>query len=224
MFSRILYARSILSPRIFTSLPGSRLGFFIAIKFSIPTINSTPSYSSIDELYAQNPVFEIAHKESVKVYLHMYNGNVQQNLLCVESCVTKEFSISPQFSPTIFDPDANLVLLRSHSLVHWPLCYFCTQATRRNMLSKVGVEVEVEDTLLENLKSLRLTLAHDVARERSLSLSITHVSYYCRLQRTTAIMKYYLLFTWWWMMSGLQVPCTLYLFPRTFVNSEAIAS
>ena len=50
----------------------------------------------------------------MKVYLHMYNGNVQYNPLCVESCVTKEFSISRRFSPTIFDPDANSVLLRAH--------------------------------------------------------------------------------------------------------------
>ena len=72
-------------------------------------------YNSINRLYPQNPVFEIVHDESVKVYLHiMYNGNVQQNPLCVESCVTKEFSISPRFSPTIFDPDANSVLLRAH--------------------------------------------------------------------------------------------------------------
>ena len=71
-------------------------------------------YSSINRLYAQNPVFKIVHDESVKVYLHMYNGNVQQNPLCVESCVTKEFSISPRFSLTIFDPDANSVLLRAH--------------------------------------------------------------------------------------------------------------
>ena len=71
-------------------------------------------YSSITRLYAQNPVFEIVHDESVKVSLHMYNGNVQQNPLCVESCVTNEFSISPRFSPTVFDPDANSVLLRAH--------------------------------------------------------------------------------------------------------------
>ena len=45
--------------------------------------------------YAQNPVFEIVREESVKVYLHMYSGNVQQNPLCVESCFTKEYSISP---------------------------------------------------------------------------------------------------------------------------------
>ena len=44
----------------------------------------------------------------------MYNGNVQQNPLCVESCVTKKFSMSPLFSSTIFDPDANSVLLREH--------------------------------------------------------------------------------------------------------------
>ena len=68
----------------------------------------------MNRLYAQNHVFDIVHDESVKVYLHMYNGNVQQNPLCVESCVTKEFSISPRFSPTIFDPDANSVLLRAH--------------------------------------------------------------------------------------------------------------
>ena len=39
-------------------------------------------YSSINRLYAQNPVFEVVHDESVKVYLHMYNGNVQQDPLC----------------------------------------------------------------------------------------------------------------------------------------------
>ena len=46
----------------------------------------------------------------------MYNGNVQQNPLhiCVESCVTKNFSVSPLFSSIIFDPDANSVLLRAH--------------------------------------------------------------------------------------------------------------
>ena len=33
-------------------------------------------------LYAQNHVFEIVHQESAKVYLHMYNGNPQQNPLC----------------------------------------------------------------------------------------------------------------------------------------------
>ena len=46
----------------------------------------------------------------------MYNENVQQNLLCVESCVTKEFSISPRLWRTIFDPAANSVLLRAHLL------------------------------------------------------------------------------------------------------------
>ena len=59
-------------------------------------------------------MFKIVHDESVKAYLHMYNGNVQQNPLCVESCVTKEFSMSPRFSSTIFDPDASSVLLRAH--------------------------------------------------------------------------------------------------------------
>ena len=49
-----------------------------------------------------------------KVYLHMHNGNVQQNPLCVESCMTKEFPISPRLWRTIFDPDANSVLLRAY--------------------------------------------------------------------------------------------------------------
>ena len=35
-------------------------------------------------LYAQNPAFVNVHKESVKVYPHMYNGNVQQDPLCAE--------------------------------------------------------------------------------------------------------------------------------------------
>ena len=59
-------------------------------------------------------MFKIVHDDSMKVYLHMYNGNVQQNPLCVESCVTEKFSMSPLFSLTIFDPDANSVFLRAH--------------------------------------------------------------------------------------------------------------
>ena len=58
---------------------------------------------SRSRLYAKNPVFEIGHEESVKVYhLHMYNANIQQNPLCAESWVTKEFTISPRFSSALF--------------------------------------------------------------------------------------------------------------------------
>ena len=65
-------------------------------KFSTPTINSTSLYSGINTLYAQNPVFEIVHDESVKVYPHnMYNGNVQQNSLCVESVSLRNFPCLP---------------------------------------------------------------------------------------------------------------------------------
>ena len=81
-------------------------------KFSTPP--STSLYSGINTLYAQNPVFEIVHDGSVTVYPHRYSGNVQQNPLCVESCVAKEFSMSPRSSSTIFYPDANSVLLRAH--------------------------------------------------------------------------------------------------------------
>ena len=48
----------------------------------------------------------------------MYNGNVKQNLLYVESCVSEEFSISPRLSRTIFDPDANSVSVQQ--------AHFCT--------------------------------------------------------------------------------------------------
>ena len=38
-------------------------------------------------------------RRAVKVYhLRMYNGNIQQNSLCVESRVTEEFHIFPRFS------------------------------------------------------------------------------------------------------------------------------
>ena len=120
MPSRTLYAQHPVSLRIFPSLLGSRLRFLSRCKFSTPT--STSLYSGINRLYAQNPVFEIFHDESVKAYLHMYDGNVQQNPLCVEPCVTEEFSISPRFSRMIFDPHANSVLLRAH---------LCTAAVSR---------------------------------------------------------------------------------------------
>ena len=107
--------RSILSQRIFTSLPGSRLRFFIAMQIQY-SYYSTPLYSSINRLYAQNPVFEIVREESVKVYPHIHKQREcpAESYMRVESCVTKEFSIFPRFSPTTFDPDANLVLLRAH--------------------------------------------------------------------------------------------------------------
>ena len=54
------------------------------------------------------------HEKSVKVYLHMHNGNIQQNSLCVESCVTEEVSIYFRFPPTICDPNADSVFSRAH--------------------------------------------------------------------------------------------------------------
>ena len=47
----------------------------------------------------------------MKVYLHIYSGNVQQNPLCVESSFTIHL---PRLSPTMFDPDAKSVLLLAH--------------------------------------------------------------------------------------------------------------
>ena len=81
-------------------------------KFS--NLTGTPMYSS--RLYAKNPVFEIVHEESVKVYhLHMYNRNIRQNSLCVESCVTEKFHISPRLSPAFFHRDAMVLhVIREH--------------------------------------------------------------------------------------------------------------
>ena len=127
MFSRTLHAQHPVTMNFNTS-PRFSPTIFYRDANSVPT--STPFYSSINRLYAQNPVFEIVREESLKIYLHMHNGNVQQNPLCVESCVTNGFPISPRLSPTMFDPDANSVLLRAH------LCtavdFMCRKACVRN--------------------------------------------------------------------------------------------
>ena len=57
---------------------------------------------------------EIVHEQSVMVYLHTYNRNVQQNLFCAGLYVTNDLPLSPRFSSTIFYRDANSVLLRAH--------------------------------------------------------------------------------------------------------------
>ena len=113
MFSRTFYAQHSVTKNLHIS-PRFSPTFFYQDANSVLLLNSTLLYSSIIRLYPQNPVLKIVHDESVKVCLHMYNGNVQQNPLCVESCVTEEFSMFPRFSSTIFDPDANSVLLRAH--------------------------------------------------------------------------------------------------------------
>ena len=127
MFSRTLHAHHPVTTNLNTSPRFSPTTFYRDTN-SVPT--STPFYSSIHRLYAQNPGFEIVREESAKVYLHMHNGNVQQNPLCVESCVTNGFSISPRLSPNMFDPDADSVLLRAH------LCtavdFMCRKACVRN--------------------------------------------------------------------------------------------
>ena len=110
LFSIItLYAQHPVTENLHISPRFSPTIFYRGANSVLLLYNSIPLYSS--RLYAQNPAFEIVHDESVKVCLHMmYNGNVQQNPLCVELCVTTEFSISPRFSSTTYDPDANSVL------------------------------------------------------------------------------------------------------------------
>ena len=41
-------------------------------------------------------------RRSIIYQVHMYNGNIQKHPLCVEPCVTKEFPVSPRFSPAFF--------------------------------------------------------------------------------------------------------------------------
>ena len=127
MFSRALHAQHPVTTNLNTS-PRFSPTIFYRDANSVPS--STPFYSSINRLYAQNPRFEIVCEESVKVYLHMHNGNAQQNPLCVESCVTNGFSISPRLSPTMFDPDANSILLRAH--LRTAVDFMCRKACARN--------------------------------------------------------------------------------------------
>ena len=128
MFSRNSHAQHPVTTNLNTSRRFSPTIFYHDAN-SVPT--STPFYSSINRLYAQNPGFEIVREESVKAHLHMHNGNVQQNPLCVESRVTNGFSISPRLSPTMFDPDANSVLLRAH-LCTATVDFMCRKACVRN--------------------------------------------------------------------------------------------
>ena len=72
MSSRTLYAHHPVSLNILTSLPGYRLRFFIKMQIQYSYYTSTSLYSGINTLYAQNPVFEIVHDESVKAYLHIH--------------------------------------------------------------------------------------------------------------------------------------------------------
>ena len=72
---------------------------FEIVQESVKVYTTEMSYllhTFVQQLYAQNPMFEIVHGESVKVYLHMHNGNVQQNPLCVEaSCILRCFPSFP---------------------------------------------------------------------------------------------------------------------------------
>ena len=71
MFSRTLHAQHPVTTNLHnSSRPVLAYDFLSRCKFSTPT--STPLYSSINRLNAQNPVFEIVREESVKVYLHMH--------------------------------------------------------------------------------------------------------------------------------------------------------
>ena len=135
MFSTTLHAQHPVSKNLHIS-PRFSPTIFYRDANSVLLLAHLCTYSSINRLYAQNPVFEIVREESVKVYLHMYNGNVQQNPLCVESRLTKEFSISPGFSPMMFHPDANSVLLRAHLCTAAAVDSICRKPRVRNCSRK----------------------------------------------------------------------------------------
>ena len=97
--------------RIFPSLPGSRPRFSIAtqIQYFLKKNQNTPRPSEHPPVMGKKciltstPVyssskFEIVHQESVKVYLHMYNGNVQQIPLCVIVVVVVFFTLTDRAS------------------------------------------------------------------------------------------------------------------------------
>ena len=134
MSSRTLYAQHLVSLRIFHLSP------VLAYVFLSPGKSSTVQctifytlqpklmhlYTAVDS-YAKNPVFEIVYEESVKVYrVHMYNGNIQQNSLCVESCVTEEFHISPLCSLHLRLPAAVAELACTQSMSIMQALSFCS--------------------------------------------------------------------------------------------------
>ena len=79
----------------------------------------------------------------------------------MESCVTKEIAISPWFSPTIFDPDANSVLLRA---------YLCTavDSMRRKPCVR-NCSREREDLYNGNVQQNRLCAASCAAKDIPIS-------------------------------------------------------
>ena len=81
MSSRTLYAQHTVSlAYVFLSRGKSSTVQCTVFSYTPAEVDAPIMYSSINRLYAKNPVFEIVHEESVKVYhLHMYNGNLQQN-------------------------------------------------------------------------------------------------------------------------------------------------
>ena len=81
MSSRTLYAQHPVSLAYVLLSRGKSSTVQCTVFFYTPAQVDAPiMYSSINRHYAKNPVFEIVHEKSVKVYhLHMYNGNIQQN-------------------------------------------------------------------------------------------------------------------------------------------------
>ena len=99
-----------------------------SVKVYTTTGVSYLQHTFVQQLYAQNPVFEIVHDESVKVYLHIYverecsaEPSMRRILLC-----SLVFSIFTRFSPTIFYRDANSVLLQT-------LAHHCTAELKGSM-------------------------------------------------------------------------------------------
>ena len=56
----------------------------------------------------------IVHRQSVKVYLHICTAGMFSRTLYAQQPVTKNFHISPRFSPSLFYREAFSILLLAH--------------------------------------------------------------------------------------------------------------
>ena len=127
---RLAIARRSLKDRIvnIVSLTRVLVSCLVGVWFgciSVPTTvresATTPDSKENEQADASTRIFstvfsaarccEDVRQQSVKVHLHMYNGNVQHHPFCAACCVANDIPISPRFSPTrtIFYRDANSI-------------------------------------------------------------------------------------------------------------------
>ena len=96
--------------------------FSISPRFS-PTIFDPDANSVLLRVYLCTVVDSMRRKPCVRSCSReregLYNGSVQQNPLCAESCVTNDIPISLRFSPTFFYRRANPAPYSAQFLIHF---------------------------------------------------------------------------------------------------------